>query len=203
MKVFISWSGPRSNAAAKVLRQWLPHIMNAVEPWMSERDISSGRRWRREVEDQLATAKFGILCLTPDNLHSDWMLFEAGALAKSIEDTQVCPLLFGLNPTDLTDPLGQLQARTADKEDVGRLVNAINERLGEQRRQPEDLQIAFETFWPKMEEGFAALPTELPGKRPPRTDRQLLEEVLILSRAAAGSNQSERGGARSDLENGQ
>jgi hypothetical protein len=82
MDVFISWSGERSRAAAEALRSWLPKIINAIKPWLSSEDIDKGSRWGTDVASRLETAKAGIICLTPGNLHSDWILFEAGATIK-------------------------------------------------------------------------------------------------------------------------
>jgi hypothetical protein len=64
---------------------------------MSHR-ISAGARWANELANELAGTRFGILCLTRDNLNSPWLLFEAGGLAKTVEDTFVCPYLLVLQP---------------------------------------------------------------------------------------------------------
>ncbi len=45
MKLFISWSGARSEYIAEVLREWLPNVIQAVCPWMSASDIDKGSRW--------------------------------------------------------------------------------------------------------------------------------------------------------------
>jgi hypothetical protein len=105
MDVFISWSGTRSGAAAEALRAWLPKIINAVKPWLSSADIDKGARWGADVAGRLDSANAGIICLTPGNLHSDWILFEAGALSKTIlQKTLVCTLLIDLEPTDVEGP---------------------------------------------------------------------------------------------------
>jgi hypothetical protein len=49
MKVFISWSGERSKAVAKVLRRRLGNIIQAVDPYMSDQDIDKGVRWFDDV----------------------------------------------------------------------------------------------------------------------------------------------------------
>ena len=64
MKVFISWSGERSKQVAVAIREWLPMILQYVEPWMSEADISAGDRWSVELSKQLEESGFGIICLT-------------------------------------------------------------------------------------------------------------------------------------------
>jgi hypothetical protein len=84
MKVFISWSGERSQALAQALRDWLPLVLHYVEPWLSQSDIEPGERWASEVSKELEVSNFGIICVTKENTESPWILFEAGALAKSL-----------------------------------------------------------------------------------------------------------------------
>ena len=65
LDVFISWSGERSRVFAEALRNWIPKIMNAVEPWLSSSDIEKGARWGVDVATKLEASKVGIICLTP------------------------------------------------------------------------------------------------------------------------------------------
>ncbi|RWR47594.1 toll/interleukin-1 receptor domain-containing protein [Sinirhodobacter ferrireducens] len=111
MKVFISWSGTRSRAVATALKDWLPIILEGIEPWVSDKDISAGERWAQSVAGELEAANFGIICITPENLNADWILFESGALSKSMQDARVIPLLFDLDFSDISGPLAQFQAK--------------------------------------------------------------------------------------------
>src|SRR6185437_15204816 len=105
MDVFISWSGNRSKSLAEALRKWLKEVINAVDPWLSVADIEKGARWRDCVASRLKTSDMGIICVTPGNLKSEWLLFEAGALSKAMDTAHVCPLLIGLEPSDVSGPL--------------------------------------------------------------------------------------------------
>ena len=85
MDLFISWSGARSGAAAEALRDWLPKVVNEIKPWLSSADIDKGARWSSDIAVRLQSARAGIICLTPGNLRSEWILFEAGALSRSFK----------------------------------------------------------------------------------------------------------------------
>ena len=97
MKVFLSWSGQRSKAVADLLAKWTPHVIQAVEPWISSA-IDKGARWQSETAARLEDVKVGIVCLTPGNLSEPWILFEAGALSKTT-GSSVCTFLFDLYPS--------------------------------------------------------------------------------------------------------
>jgi hypothetical protein len=95
MDIFISWHGQRGHAVAAALKEWLPQIVNAFNPWLSS-STDKGSRWRSEVATRLARAKAGIICLTPSALTAPWLLFEAGAIAKAPEKAYACTLLIDL-----------------------------------------------------------------------------------------------------------
>lgn len=78
MKVFLSWSGERSQALAQALRDWLPLVLHFAEPWLSHSDIEPGERCASEVSKELEASNFGIMCVTKENTASPWILFEAG-----------------------------------------------------------------------------------------------------------------------------
>jgi hypothetical protein len=86
MDILISWSGERSRAVADTLKEYQPMIVNAFNPWLSSADIDKGARWSAELSAALATAKAGIVCLSPNNLTTPYILFEAGAISKTVEN---------------------------------------------------------------------------------------------------------------------
>jgi len=182
MDIFISWSGVRSGAVAEVLKKWLPRIVNAFKPWISSSDIDKGSRWSSDVAMRLSVAKAGIICLTPENLQSAWILFEAGALSKTLESTFVCPLLIGLEPSDVTGPLAQFQATRATKEEMLRLLLTLNQALKESAMPESHVRDIFDALWPKIETELQNLPADHATERPRRTDRALIEELVDLVR---------------------
>jgi hypothetical protein len=186
MEVFISWSGTRSKYLASALRQWLSRVIQILRPWMSEEDIPAGGRWTQDVTRNLETAKFGIICLTPENLAEPWLLFEAGALAKLVDSSFVCPYLLGLEPEQIKGPLAQFQAKRANKADTFSLLRSINGRLNsiapDTSLLGSDLEAAFDHWWPDLESNIQKVPEAGAEKAPERTDRDILIEVLDLTR---------------------
>ncbi len=186
MKVFISWSGERSEAVAKALRKWLPSVIQSLKPWMSATDIKKGTRWREEIAVQLRDASVGITCLTPENLVEPWILFEAGAISKAVEHTFVCSYLFDLEPSQVKDPLAQFQLTQSEKEDTRSLVQTINGALGENAIPETQLEEGFEVWWPHLEQSLRDIPA-VPEEKPTieRSESDMLKEILDVVRSLA------------------
>jgi hypothetical protein len=173
-----------SLAVAEALRGWLPLVINAIDPWLSTADIEAGARWAVDVAGRLQQSKVGIICLTRSNLDSIWIHFEAGALAKTLDNTFVCPYLIDLEPSDIRGPLTQFQAMRANDTETLKLVNPINAALGDNGLKEEHVRDAFELAWPRLK---AKLDTPLQEQQPKRTrnTEDMLEEVLTLLRGQA------------------
>jgi hypothetical protein len=184
MKVFISWSGDRSKAVAEVLDEWLQCVLQAVDPWMSSKDIDRGSLWFSEISDQLADTKLGIVCLTKDNKTKPWILFEAGALAKGLSSARVCTFLIDLEPTDVGNPLAQFNHTHHDKDGVFELLRTINSSLGEKALKEKVLERVFDTYWPQFESGFQDALKDNPPTGPieERTEENMTLEVLTAIR---------------------
>jgi hypothetical protein len=185
--VFISWSGERSRIVAQKLREWLPRVVQAAKPWMSDADIEKGARGLSEVTKALSTIRVGISCLSPDNLESPWLLFEAGALSKAIDDTsRLCTyLLDGLGPEDVKVPLGMFQATRATKEDTRKLIQTINLSVSEQPLAEDDLDEIFEAMWPSLGRAIDSLPRVEPTRARRRNTDDMIAEILEIVRAEA------------------
>ena len=189
MKLFISWSGDRSKEIAEELADWLPCVIHAVEPWISTSNIEKGIRWGSEIDSQLREAKFGLICLTAENINSPWILYEAGALSNALENAFVCPYLFGIQPEDLHgSPLGQFQATVFSKDDTKKLLYSINKALEGNALNPKILDQEFQIWWPKLEKNL----TRIYKRRKisaRKTDREILEEILHLTRSSPVINE--------------
>ena len=151
---------------------------------MSEHDIPKGKRWLSHMNDQLAEVGTGIICLTPDSLNAPWVLFEAGALAKSLTESFVCPYLFKLTPTTVEWPLAQFQLTEANKDDTRKLLSTINDALEDNKLTAGDLDESFEKWWPDLEHDLKGIKPKV-SESPKRTDRELLEETLGVVRQLA------------------
>jgi hypothetical protein len=192
MNVFLSWSGTLSHEVAQALVGWLPQVIQAVKPWLSSQDIEKGARWFEEIGESLSKTDFGVLCLTATNITAPWILFEAGALSKSLGQARVCPLLINIKNIDLQGPLAQFNTSGTSQADVRRLVDTLNARLSvEQKRTESQLNEAFEVWWPHLERKFEealkhARDSEHQGRpSPKRKADDVLDELLELARSTA------------------
>jgi len=181
--VFISWSGDRSKRAAEFLKEWLQTVIQRAQPWMSATSMEKRTRWREEVSTALDTMKAGVICLTPENLLEPWILFEAGALSKTLDaKTRVWTyLLSDLETRNLKDPLSIFNATKANKTETLELVQSINATLDGKPVPEASLNKSFEKFWPELEAELKAIKA-MPGAVPKKlsTDKMLEEMHAML-----------------------
>ncbi len=189
MKVFLSWSGPLSHKVACVFREWLPSVIQSVAPYVSSEDIDKGARWSTDIAKELEDSRYGIICVTRENISAPWINFEAGALSKIIEKSFVTPFLFDIKRSDVQGPLLQFQSTVFDKDDILKLLKSVNNRIPEGERLKEDkLNKAFEVWWPQLNDNFNLIksaeeePIKSQQKNKEKTP-EILEELLELARA--------------------
>lgn len=186
MKVFISWSGDKSKAVAELLKDWLQCVIQAVEPWMSNKDLDKGSLWFNAITGQFQDTCLGIICLTKVNKDRPWILFEAGSIAKGLSDSRVYTLLIDLAPTDLENPLAQFHATIPDKEGIRGLITSLNTHLGDNALKEQILDQVFETYWPQFESKFnkiKSITEEGAESTVTRSENDILAEILSTTRS--------------------
>jgi hypothetical protein len=184
MKVFISWSGDLSKAVAEELRDWLPTIVQSLEPFISSQDVPVGGRGLNVLASKLQDCSFGIICLTQENKQGPWIHFEAGALSKVVDASRVVPLLLDVKVSDLTGPLVQFQAISIEDVDgLFSLIKALSEQSSPSIAETR-LRRTFDAFWPDLQTKISQLKAAAGGeqKQDTRSEREILEEILLLSR---------------------
>jgi hypothetical protein len=184
MKIFLSWSGDQSRAVAKVLADWIPDVLLGVQPWMSDHDIQAGSRWAEDLGGHLMACQFAVICLTPENRKSPWILFEAGALSTAIGRPKIVPYLFNIKPANVEFPLAQFQSVDSGQDGTYKLVEAIN-RLRETPLDAIRLQRVFKRSYPELFEALSQISSAASLPTTVRSDRDLLEEIVSLLRVRA------------------
>jgi hypothetical protein len=196
MRVFISWSGDLSKQLGEAIRNWLPSTLQYVEPYFTPSDIEKGAKWATEISAELAETKICIIILTRDNLDSEWIMFEAGAISTVVEKARVCPIVFDMEPTDVKGPLAQFQATKFIEDDFSKLIFAINSAAGDQKLKDERVRAVFKKWWPDLETDVKAIlnraktSTALKPTAELRTEKDLLEETLLLMRNLTSSQRN-------------
>ena len=182
MKAFISWSGKRSHALADALHDWIPLVLHYVEPWLSQADIEAGQRWAEQVAKELEASNFGVICVTQENVGSPWVLFEAGALAKSLQGSRVIPLLLDLEFRDITGPLAQFQAKKVDQAGLFEVVQSLNQIAPHPVPEARVKQL-FDALWPELEKKVASVPKVSAPAKHARPQPEILEELVASVRS--------------------
>jgi hypothetical protein len=178
MRIFTSWSGQRSKAAALGLKSLLQDLFEeAVQVFVSDH-ISPGEAWAQRLGTELEQSEFGILCLTQDNFEAPWLLFEAGAIAKKFATSRVVPYLIDeLPPASERSPLAQFQHVRADREGTYRLVESINS-IRQSPKPVDRLERSFARWWPDLEQTLNGLQGSNRAQPVIRSERELLETIL-------------------------
>ncbi|MCV6576430.1 MAG: toll/interleukin-1 receptor domain-containing protein [Cohaesibacter sp.] len=177
MKVFISWSGKRSKAMANALKDWIPLIVQHAEPFVSDKDISAGDRWAQAIAGELESSNFGILCITPENISSEWIMFEAGALSKAMQDAKVIPLLFGLELSDLSGPLQQFQALKVDEQGMLDALKAIN-AASDNKTDDSTIDQLVPALWAQLQKKLDAIPAKAEFEKHMRPQTEIMEDLV-------------------------
>ncbi|RZL11586.1 MAG: TIR domain-containing protein [Rubrivivax sp.] len=185
MKVFLSWSGDRSKLIAEKLKEWLPNVIQVIDPWISTEDVDKGNSWLEEIKAGLIAANgVGIFCVTRENMNSPWLNFEAGYLAAAADKGSVCVVTLGLGPAELLPPLSLFQATNgADKDDFKKLISTLNRKTAHQL-QDKVLDRAFESQWLELDTSLKeiAARSSVEPKVAKRSSEDMFAELITLNR---------------------
>lgn len=183
-KVFISWSGELSKELAEAINDWLHEVIQTIDTYFSPIDIEKGSKWDAEISKSLEASSVGLICLTPDNLNSRWILFEAGALSKTVDKSRVCTILFNITPTDVEQPLAGFQATPFSKTEFEKLIKTIFDNCETGISEFSVVKKSFDRCWNDFDAKINAILAK-PNKKtePRREQRDILEEILSLTRS--------------------
>lgn len=178
MDLFLSWSTPRSEKLGRIFYDWISNVLPTLDIFYSPENIDAGQKWQEVIGDGLADNSVGIFFLVEENLTSQWLNFEAGALASKVDDPRVIPALHDLRPEQISGPMTQYQAKIlSNKDDVFRIVKTINNSLKDSRKiESQKLESIFEKWYPDFENEYKNFASENP--RPTESDFKDKSPVL-------------------------
>lgn len=161
MNLFLSWSGDRSKYLAECFKEWLPNVLQYVNPYMSAKDIDLGSRWSNDIDENLRVNDFGLVFVTEENIDAPWINFEAGALSKNLK-SRLVPMIYDTDVTILnTGPLKQFQsAKDFSEASLLDLIQSINVASEDNvKLSQERLQASFDKWWPDLEGKLKKVPS--------------------------------------------
>lgn len=181
MKIFLSWSGNESKQLAAIFKEWLPNVLQFVEPYMSAKDISLGERWNNSITGNLHESSFGLIFVTPTNINAPWINYEAGALSKTF-DSKVVPILYNADVMILNEgPLKQFQsAKNLEKESIYSLLQSINNANNELKLEEQRLEKAFDMWWKELEDCINGIVKDTPTAEGSGTQEPSEKEILSV-----------------------
>lgn len=184
MKIFISWSGDQGKKIGEAIKEWIPDVIQSTETFYSP-DIEKGERWSEQIKENLKNSQLGIICITQESKTAPWLMFEAGAISNA-QLSRVCPLLFGVEPTQLTGPLSQFQATPYNEDEIRKLIESINEKIPSPLSS-QQLSKSFENWWPRLEEKIESILKQdnQEKQREKRPQIEMIEEILSTVRNLA------------------
>lgn len=126
-KVFISWSKSCAKKVAENLSNTIKKHFGEHRVFFSDASIQCGDRWYSEIEKGINSSWLCIVIATRQNINSDWLMYEAGAMAMS--GKRVCVLNLDRPSSGLaTNPLSVFHnINTLTEESLAELFSVIVE----------------------------------------------------------------------------
>lgn len=184
MRLLISWSGSKSRAAAKLIQEFVPVIIQSAFPFMSAEDLPVGSSWVSALSSAIESADVAVIVVTAENMTSPWLMFEVGAI--SARQTTIVAMLIDVSPVDISGPLASFQCLSLNREGMQMLLQLVNERASSPVPK-HSIDRLSDAFWPDFERKLGQL-AKLPSitdvapiprdTETVRSTRDLLTEIL-------------------------
>lgn len=174
MHVFISWHGEKSLAYAERLKELIENCIQSITVFCSSLDIHNGDNWSKVLFEELSSTKYGIVCLTRDNIREPWINFEAGAIANKL-DNKMTTLLIDLKTSELFPPLSLFQATKLERQNIQNMILAINDTLPNKIEKSRVMD-SFDAFYEGFEKKIQSInfPTTLSKEVSEKSLKQIL-----------------------------
>lgn len=138
IKIFLSWSGKKSQELATLFKTYVTDILPKIDFYFSPDDLKGGEKWRQSIEEGLNNNTYGIIFLTPSNLTSKWVYFEAGAISKSTKQAKILPLLYQIDINEIGQPFSDYQCKMFSKDSILTTIYEMNECQANVYKLPKD-----------------------------------------------------------------
>lgn len=157
MKVFLNWSGEESRRIAGLLRDWLPEILDAVEPWLAADTFGRSNHWLEVNAGPFTKAGMIVACVTPANSGENWKSLDPSDFELSIAETppQLVLLLGGVDVSSLQRVPAGASVITADRQGIQLLVEKLN-GLADRPMDYTILGRRIDAMWPRLERSLPA-----------------------------------------------
>jgi len=175
----------------------LSDVLPECQPWESSKDIQIGKSWWDELHTAIGDVKVSVVIVTPENIRSPWLFYEAGIIASKLDRALVCPYLVGVEGKSiLGTPLAGYQWCESGKDGTLKLVHSLHSALSS----PHDkglLEGNFNHQWPRLKTKLAKVVESLEVIEDPVTQTDIpisqqlsAEAKRLLSKACSAEGQT-------------
>lgn len=192
INIFISWSGARSQYAAKAFCKFFKLFFRdfRAEVYLST-GTEKGVEWYIKMEEAMKTADFGFLLLTRENCEdvSPWMMYEAGVLSETTGKDRVMTFLLNTSSDNIPGPLRRIQSTAFDSEEITSLVVRMYRLHKEKYHLPDEgrydsdemLRTYARAFYVELERELQTAAAMKIPDHPAEQERERTEKLLRLA----------------------
>jgi hypothetical protein len=157
MNVLISWSGQRARELARILSEWLPHVLPASRPELVSEDHLLSPYWLPSSVSDFVGARPFVICGLPDTILVPSFHFQIGLITGWTGWPSVYPFLAGVGRDAVPEYLTRsFRCVFAEKESVLEWLRDLNRGLDHQQTDAILLGL-FSRYWPWLERQVAQI----------------------------------------------